>query len=88
MFHFSEWIRTSAEGIRAVGTGFTKGFSRQMQNPGFSQLRGFDPTPKKHISSKIGGLMPFKRVFMDLDSPALGRSISRGVQCGDSPTCT
>lgn len=47
MFHFSKWIRTSAEEIRAAGAGFTKGFSRQTQTPGFSQLRGLDPSPRK-----------------------------------------
>lgn len=52
MFHFSKWIRTSAQEIRAAGAGFTKGFIRQTQTPGFSQLRGFDPAPRKTHSSQ------------------------------------
>lgn len=95
MFHFSKWIGTSPEEISAIGTsaeeifaaGFTEGFSGQTQTPGFSQLRGLILPQGKHIPSKTGGLMPSKGIFMDLDSPSLGK-ISRGVQCGDSPNCT
>lgn len=47
MFHSSKWIRTSAKEIHAPGAGFTKGFIRQTQTPGLSQLRGFDPAPRK-----------------------------------------
>lgn len=87
MFHFSKWIRTSAEEISAVGAGFTNDFGRQTQNPGFSQLTGFDPAPRKTHSFQNWWTGASKGIFMDLDSPSLGKT-SRGVQCGDSSNCT